>query len=134
MTPTLYNPAMPPNVAPVFYDLAAVELLRRREREKEERMKRLTKTHGVRREVFHDPRRWQTGLINQLDNDDNIVHEEPHDDVPDDLPNPHLNGEVSSFVLEDHGPADDITEVIVIITRSWLPEGWLSLSTRARSS
>ena len=84
--------------------------------------------------LYHLPPPWHTGLINQLDNDVNIVHEEPHDDVPDDLPNPHLNGEVSSFVLEDHGPADDITEVIVIIKRSWLPERWLSLSTRARSS
>ena len=100
-------------------------------------MKRLTKTHGVRREAFHED--GGQDLFDQFDNDDNIEHEEPHDDVPgdfpdDDLPNPNLGGEVCSFVLEDYGPADDIMEVIVIITRSWLPEGWLSLSTRARSS
>jgi len=64
--------------------------------------------------VFYEPNREDGGqdLFDQLDNDDDNVPEEPHDDVPDDfpdddLPNPHLGGEVGSFVMEDHGHADD---------------------------
>ena len=114
MTASLYNPTMLPNVAPVFYDLAAAELMRRREREKEERLRRLAKTPGVRREVFYEPNdRENVGqdLFDQLENNDDVPDElsdgVPNDYPDDDLPNPHLGGEVGSFVMEDLGHADD---------------------------
>jgi len=110
MTASLYNPSMLPNVAPVFYDLAAMELLRRREREKEERMKRLIKAPGVRREVFHDPLSEEAGQQDLFDNFDNDegVPDDPINDGPDnfpddddDFPNPHIGGDVGSLVVED---------------------------------
>ena len=52
MSASLYNPAMLPDVAPVFYDLAAQEIVRRREREKELRLERIVERHQVRRDVF----------------------------------------------------------------------------------
>jgi len=119
MTTSLYNPSMLPNVPPVFYDLAAAELLRRREREKEERMARLAKNPGARREVFSNNR--EDGqqedvddIFDQLENND-VPEEQCHDEVPDDfpvddLPNPHLGGDIGSFVMEDLGPVDEVNE------------------------
>jgi len=113
MTASLYNPSMLPNVAPVFYDLAAMELLRRREREKEERMARLSKAPGVRREVFYEAHREEAGqdLFDQFDIDNDDVPDDPPDDIPDnfpddDLPNPHIGGDVGSLVVEDLGLDD----------------------------
>merc|ERR1719347_1361843 len=55
MTNSLYNPAMLPNVPPVFYDLASTELLRRRQLQKEEeRMNRLAKNPAARRDLFFE--------------------------------------------------------------------------------
>jgi len=118
MTNSLYNPAMLPNVAPVFYDLASTEILRRREVQKEEeRMNRLAKNPAARRDLFFEPNENGNGrddgdnVFEELDNNDEGA--EQYDDIQpvnfsdDDLPNPHLGGEVGSFVMDDLGPVDD---------------------------
>jgi len=103
MTDSLYNPSMLPSVPPAFYDLAVLEMSRRRAWEKEERKRRLAEAPGVRREVMYD----QDGqdIFDQADDmpeDDDDGIEIP-DNFHDDLPNPHLGGDVGSFVVENIG-------------------------------
>jgi len=118
MTNSLYNPAMLPNVAPVFYDLASTEIMRRRELQKEEeRMNRLAKNPAARRDLFFEPNEDDNGpddgvnLFEGLDNNDEAAEQcddiQPVNFSDDDLPNPHLGGEVGSFVMDDLGPVDD---------------------------
>jgi len=119
MTNSLYNPAMLPNVAPVFYDLASTEIMRRRELQKEEeRMNRLAKNPAARRDLFFDQngednRRDDNGvdLFDGLGNNDEDVEHcddiQPVNFSDDDLPNPHLGGEVGSFVMDDLDPIDN---------------------------
>jgi len=115
MTDSLYNPAMLPNVPPAFYDLAVLEMSRRRAREKEERRKRLAEVPGVRREVIYDQEHYEEGgqdIFDQVDDmpeDDDDDGIEIPDNFQDDLPNPHLGGDVGSFVVENIG-TDGVAE------------------------
>jgi len=119
MTNSLYNPSMLQNVPPVFYDLASTEIRRRRQLEKEERMNGLAKNPSAKREVLFEPDEEDNGpnirgeQIERLtDNDDELGAQELYDEEPgnfsdDDLPNPHLGGDMGSFVMEDFGPVHD---------------------------
>jgi len=109
MSASLYNPALLPNVAPVFYDLAAQEINRRREREKELRREKIAERPDIRREIFGE----EDGQDLHEQYDD-YVPDDVADDSPDrffdfDLPNPHVGGDIGSVVAEDIPIDDEIT-------------------------
>jgi len=104
MAATLYNPSTLPDVHPAFYDLAVVEAMRRRQIEKEERQLQINKNPAVKRGLFEEPPDDDDFHADHNDYEEPVDAQDqmPDDIADDDLPNPHLGGEVGPFVMEDN--------------------------------
>eukprot|EP00092_Neocalanus_flemingeri_P017266 GFUD01018670.1.p1 GENE.GFUD01018670.1~~GFUD01018670.1.p1 ORF type:complete len:675 (-),score=216.95 GFUD01018670.1:180-2204(-) len=111
MSASFYNPAMLPDVAPVFYPLAAQEMVRRRKREKELRLEKFADRPELRRDVFGNDD--DQDFPEQFDDD---RPEKDGDDSPDrffefDFPDPHAGGEIGAAVVGDLQIDDDTAGV-----------------------